>query len=207
LLVLLYQSWVVYYQLATLSPYIPNLKDWGLRAFPSKGVLDGGGRIVAGDKFKDVARSIEIVDGVGLPIEKNLCTDQPLRKIVLLQLTILHASRPRTPDQLWAVLPNMYSAKPIFQRMAHPRRENWELTQNIFSVTLSNVQPFSFTLYVRGDNMKKISVEHTIWLAAPRERVWQAVTEPEQIAFGFGMMLENLQAYLLDTSLPYSYGF
>ena len=33
--------------------------------------------------------------------------------------------------------------------------------------------------------MKKIAVEHTIWLAAPRERVWQAVTEPEQIAQWF----------------------
>ena len=33
--------------------------------------------------------------------------------------------------------------------------------------------------------MKTISVEHTIWLAAPRERVWQAVTEPEQIAQWF----------------------
>jgi len=33
--------------------------------------------------------------------------------------------------------------------------------------------------------MKKISVEHTIWLAAPRERVWLAVTEPEQIAQWF----------------------
>ncbi len=33
--------------------------------------------------------------------------------------------------------------------------------------------------------MKKTSVEHRIWLAAPRERVWQAVTEPEQLAQWF----------------------
>lgn len=30
--------------------------------------------------------------------------------------------------------------------------------------------------------MEHVSVERSIWLAAPRERVWQALTEPEQIA-------------------------
>jgi uncharacterized protein YndB with AHSA1/START domain len=33
--------------------------------------------------------------------------------------------------------------------------------------------------------MKKITVERSIWIAAPRERVWQAVTDPAQIAQWF----------------------
>ena len=168
-------------------------------------MLDGGGRIVAGDKFKDVARSIEIVDGMGLPIEKK-----PLHRSAITEnrTSSAYHSTCFAPSHARSALG---CTSEHVQRKTHisatgpsPKR-NWGLTQNIFSVTLSNVQPFSFTL--REDNMKKISVEHTIWLAAPRERIWQAVTEPEQNAFGFGMMLENLQAYLLDTNLPYPYGF
>src|SRR5688500_6907898 len=30
--------------------------------------------------------------------------------------------------------------------------------------------------------MEQATVEHSIWISAPRERVWQAVTEPEQMA-------------------------
>jgi uncharacterized protein YndB with AHSA1/START domain len=33
--------------------------------------------------------------------------------------------------------------------------------------------------------MEKITVKRSIWIAAPRERVWQAVTDPEQIAQWF----------------------
>ena len=33
--------------------------------------------------------------------------------------------------------------------------------------------------------MEKIVVECSIWIAAPRERVWQAVTDPTQIAAWF----------------------
>ena len=33
--------------------------------------------------------------------------------------------------------------------------------------------------------MAPISVERSIWIAAPRERVWQAVVEPEQVAQWF----------------------
>lgn len=33
--------------------------------------------------------------------------------------------------------------------------------------------------------MEKITIERTIWINAPRERVWQAVTEAEQIAQWF----------------------
>lgn len=33
--------------------------------------------------------------------------------------------------------------------------------------------------------MDKIGVERTIWINAPRERVWQAVTDPAQIAQWF----------------------
>jgi uncharacterized protein YndB with AHSA1/START domain len=29
--------------------------------------------------------------------------------------------------------------------------------------------------------MEKLAVERTIWIAAPRERAWRAVTEPEQL--------------------------
>lgn len=29
--------------------------------------------------------------------------------------------------------------------------------------------------------MEAIAVEHSIWIAAPRERVWQAITQPEQL--------------------------
>jgi uncharacterized protein YndB with AHSA1/START domain len=33
--------------------------------------------------------------------------------------------------------------------------------------------------------MEKLVVERSIWIAAPRERVWQAVTDPEQLAQWF----------------------
>ena len=33
--------------------------------------------------------------------------------------------------------------------------------------------------------MRKITIERSIWIAAPRERVWQAVTDPAQIAQWF----------------------
>ncbi len=33
--------------------------------------------------------------------------------------------------------------------------------------------------------MQKIAVKRSIWINAPRERVWQAVTDPEQIAQWF----------------------
>jgi len=33
--------------------------------------------------------------------------------------------------------------------------------------------------------MEKLTVERTLWIAAPRERVWQAVTAPEQLAQWF----------------------
>lgn len=33
--------------------------------------------------------------------------------------------------------------------------------------------------------MRKITIERSIWIAAPRERVWQAVTDPAQIARWF----------------------
>jgi uncharacterized protein YndB with AHSA1/START domain len=33
--------------------------------------------------------------------------------------------------------------------------------------------------------MEKLSVERTIWIAAPRERTWRAVTEPEQLTAWF----------------------
>ncbi|HET7087511.1 MAG TPA: SRPBCC domain-containing protein [Anaerolineae bacterium] len=29
--------------------------------------------------------------------------------------------------------------------------------------------------------MEKLAVERTVWIAAPRERVWQAITDPEQV--------------------------
>lgn len=33
--------------------------------------------------------------------------------------------------------------------------------------------------------MEKLAIERSIWIAAPRERVWQAVTDPMQIAQWF----------------------
>ena len=33
--------------------------------------------------------------------------------------------------------------------------------------------------------MRKMAIERSIWIAAPRERVWQAVTDPAQIAQWF----------------------
>ena len=33
--------------------------------------------------------------------------------------------------------------------------------------------------------MRKLAIERSIWIAAPRERVWQAVTDPAQIAQWF----------------------
>ena len=30
--------------------------------------------------------------------------------------------------------------------------------------------------------MEILTVERSIWIGAPRERVWQAVTDPEQLA-------------------------
>jgi uncharacterized protein YndB with AHSA1/START domain len=39
----------------------------------------------------------------------------------------------------------------------------------------------SLVHYQETTGMEKIAVERSIWIAAPRQRVWQAVTEPEQI--------------------------
>jgi len=41
------------------------------------------------------------------------------------------------------------------------------------------MQPFSCTWKTK--NMEKIAVERTIWIAASRERVWQAITDPAQV--------------------------
>lgn len=77
--------------------------------------------------------------------------------------------------------------------------------------------------------MKKKTGECSIWFDAPREQVWQAVTDPEQLAQWLlppllgaqmkrdensqvfmcmgGMVLENLQAFIAGESLPYPQGF
>lgn len=41
--------------------------------------------------------------------------------------------------------------------------------------------------------MEKLAVERNIWINAPRERVWQAVTEPEQIAQWFLPAMPGMQ--------------
>jgi hypothetical protein len=65
--------------------------------------------------------------------------------------------------------------------------------------------------------MGKIAIERSIWIAAPRERVWQAVTEAgfeslsedarkerlDQDGKGWEMVLENLEAYLGGRSFPF----
>ena len=38
---------------------------------------------------------------------------------------------------------------------------------------------------IQANEMRKIAIERSIWIAAPRERVWQAVTDPAQIAQWF----------------------
>jgi len=38
---------------------------------------------------------------------------------------------------------------------------------------------------MQANEMRKIAIERSIWIAAPRERVWQAVTDPAQIAQWF----------------------
>jgi uncharacterized protein YndB with AHSA1/START domain len=43
----------------------------------------------------------------------------------------------------------------------------------------------SIALMSKGNKMGKIAIERSIWIAAPRERVWQAVTDPAQIAAWF----------------------
>jgi hypothetical protein len=108
----------------------------------------------------------------------------------------------------------------------------------------------------RRESEKSFAVERSIWIAAPRQRVWSAITDPlqiemwfspgtswkltalevggrlfvpdpetgadsgyellpederwnamEQNAFGFGMMLENLRAYIEGEDLPSPGGF
>jgi uncharacterized protein YndB with AHSA1/START domain len=47
-----------------------------------------------------------------------------------------------------------------------------KISQRIFGEILAN-------------EMRKMAIERSIWIAAPRERVWQAVTDPAQIAQWF----------------------
>jgi hypothetical protein len=37
----------------------------------------------------------------------------------------------------------------------------------------------------QANEMRKMAIERSIWIAAPRERVWQAVTDPAQIVQWF----------------------
>jgi len=50
----------------------------------------------------------------------------------------------------------------------------------------------------------RLTITHAGYELEREENRWNNM---EQNAFGFGMMMENLQAYLLDTSLPYPSGF
>jgi uncharacterized protein YndB with AHSA1/START domain len=63
----------------------------------------------------------------------------------------------------------------------------WEKTlQNLQAVIVGNELPFPQALvgplfgYWRDDR-KKASIERSIWIAAPRERVWRAITNPKQL--------------------------
>jgi uncharacterized protein YndB with AHSA1/START domain len=40
-------------------------------------------------------------------------------------------------------------------------------------------------MFIRSQRVEPIILERSIWINAPRERVWQAVTEPAQIAAWF----------------------
>ncbi len=50
----------------------------------------------------------------------------------------------------------------------------------------------------------RLTLIHAGYELEPEENRWNNM---EQNAFGFGMMMENLQAYLAETSLPYPQGF
>lgn len=73
------------------------------------------------------------------------------------------------------------------QERLYPSGTSWEkalqnLKAYVEGAALPYPQGFVAALYgYRREAAKQIAVERSIWIAAPRERVWQAVTDPAQI--------------------------
>jgi uncharacterized protein YndB with AHSA1/START domain len=72
-----------------------------------------------------------------------------------------------------------------------PSSKGWQkalenLKAYVEGAGLPHPEGFLTTLYgYRRESASKISLERSIWINAPRERVWQAITDPEQIALWF----------------------
>jgi uncharacterized protein YndB with AHSA1/START domain len=49
--------------------------------------------------------------------------------------------------------------------------------EHIFVYTL-----VTYWLHIKGSRVEKLAIELNIWVAAPRERVWRAITEPQELS-------------------------
>lgn len=78
----------------------------------------------------------------------------------------------------------------VQERLA-PTGAAWEkalanLKAYVEGAEIPHTQGFLSSLFgYRRDAGKKLAVERSIWINAPRERVWEAVTDPDQIASWF----------------------
>jgi uncharacterized protein YndB with AHSA1/START domain len=82
------------------------------------------------------------------------------------------------------------SGSAVQERLA-PSGEAWEMAlANLKAYVEGQELPYPYASQAaiygyRRESREKFSIERSIWIAAPRERVWRAITDPEQIGMWF----------------------
>jgi uncharacterized protein YndB with AHSA1/START domain len=82
------------------------------------------------------------------------------------------------------------SGSAVDERLA-PSGEAWEMAlANLKAYVEGQELPYPYASQAaiygyRRESKEKFSIERSIWIGAPRERVWRAITDPEQIAQWF----------------------
>jgi uncharacterized protein YndB with AHSA1/START domain len=77
------------------------------------------------------------------------------------------------------------------QERVAPSGEAWEMAlANLKAYVEGQELPYPYASQAaiygyRRESKEKFSIERSIWIAAPRERVWRAITDPEQIGKWF----------------------
>jgi uncharacterized protein YndB with AHSA1/START domain len=78
------------------------------------------------------------------------------------------------------------SGSAVEERLA-PSGEAWEMAlANLKAYVEGQELPYPYASQAaiygyRRESKEKFSIERSIWIAAPRERVWRAITDPEQL--------------------------
>jgi uncharacterized protein YndB with AHSA1/START domain len=82
------------------------------------------------------------------------------------------------------------SGDAVQERLA-PSGEAWEMAlANLKAYVEGQELPYPYASQAaiygyRRESREKFSIERSVWIAAPRERVWRAITDPEQIGQWF----------------------